>query len=431
MTVPPIVYGLPVDDPELPAFRLVEQQFAVPQAIDVALTLEKEWRRLRDAVRLTPGDEIAVAVGSRGIDRLGEIVSGVVDRLDKAGCQPFIVPAMGSHGGASAEGQRAVLAELGITEERVGAPIRATMEVVQVGEVEGLPLVVDRLAQAASGIVLINRIKPHTDFAGPSGSGLLKMLCIGLGKQAGADLYHRAALEQDLGELIARCGRELLETLPVIFGAAILENQAHRVCDLRLVSAREIEAVELVMQPAARALLPGLPLDEIDLLIVNEMGKDISGAGLDPNVIGRSIGTWSAQRTRPRISRIFVRALTPSSHGNAAGLGFVDVTTARLVEAVDLEATAMNAVTGCVPEDVRLPLTLPTEREAVAVALATIRQRDVDDLRIVQIANTSEVTQLLVSQGCLPVLGDREGMKIGTDSLRIEFDAEGNMLSPL
>ena len=237
MTVPPIVYGLPVDDPELPAFRLVEQQFAVPQAIDVALTLEKEWRRLRDAVRLTPGDEIAVAVGSRGIDRLGEIVSGVVDRLHKAGCRPFIVPAMGSHGGASAEGQRAVLAELGITEERVGAPIRATMEVVQVGEVEGLPLVVDRLAQAASGIVLINRIKPHTDFAGPSGSGLLKMLCIGLGKQVGADLYHRAALEQDLGELIARCGRELLETLPVIFGAAIVENQDHRVCDLRLVPA--------------------------------------------------------------------------------------------------------------------------------------------------------------------------------------------------
>ena len=165
------------------------------------------------------------------------------------------------------------------------------------------------------------------------------------------------------------------------------------------------------MQPAARALLPGLPLDEIDLLIVNEMGKDISGAGLDPNVIGRSIGTWSVQRTRPRISRIFVRALTPSSHGNAAGLGFVDVATARLVEAVDLEATAMNAVTGCVPEDVRLPLTLPTERDAVAVALATIRQRDVDDLRIVQIANTSEVTQLLVSQGCLPVLGEREGIE--------------------
>jgi len=431
VTVPPIVHSLRADHVELPAFKLVEQRFVVPPAIDVAMTLETEWRRLRDSVRLTPGDEIAVAVGSRGIDCLSEIVRSIVRKLHDAGCRPFIVPAMGSHGGATAEGQLAVLAARGISEERVGAPIRASMDVVQVGEVDGTPLCVDRLAQAAQGIVLVNRIKPHTDFAGPMGSGLLKMLCVGLGKRVGADLYHRAALVRDLGEIIASCGRELLRTLPVIFGIAVVENQDHRVCNLQLVPAREIELVELVLQPEARALLPGLPLDDIDLLIVDEMGKDISGAGLDPNVIGRTIGAWSARRTRPRIARIFVRGLTRATHGNACGLGYVDVATSRLVEAIDLEATAVNAVTSCMPEDVRLPLTLPTERDAVAAALATIRPHAVDDLRIVQIANTSEVTRLLVSQGCLPALEEREDIEIGADSLRLEFDARGNLLSPL
>jgi hypothetical protein len=431
MTVPPIVHGLSVDYVELPPFRLVEQRFAVPAAIDVAATLKGEWRRLREVVRLAPGDEIAVAVGSRGIDRLNEIVRFVVRNLREAGCSPFIVPAMGSHGAASATGQVAVLAALGITEEGVGAPIRATMDVVRVGESDGLPLFVDRLAQAAAGIVLINRIKPHTDFAGPAGSGLLKMLCVGLGNQAGADLYHRAALAQDFGELIARSGRELLQTLPVIFGAAVVENQDHRVCDLRLVPVEEIELVEGQLQVAARALLPGLPVDEIDLLIVDEMGKEISGSGLDPNVIGRTIGTWSVRRTRPKISRIFVRGLTPASHGNAAGLGFVDVAAPRLVEAVDLETTAMNAVTSCLPEDMRLPLTLPSEHDAVATALATIRPHEIADLRIVQIVNTSEVTRLLVSQGCLPALEGRDDIEIGSDILRLEFDAEGTLLSPL
>ena len=324
-----------------------------------------------------------------------------------------------------------MLAELGVTEERVGAPIRATMEVVRVGEAEGLPLFVNRLAQEAAGIVLINRIKPHTDFAGPAGSGLLKMLCVGLGNQVGADLYHKAALARDLGELITSCGRELLATLPVIFGVAVIENQDHRVCDVRLVPAREIELVELLLQGEARALLPGLPVDEIDLLVVDEMGKDISGAGLDPNVIGRTVGAWSVPRTTPRIARIFVRALTPASHGNACGLAYVDVTTARLVEAIDLEVTAVNAITSCMPEDVRIPLTVPTERDAVAVALATIRPREVADLRIVQIVNTSEVSRLLVSQGCLSSLEGRDDIEIAADSLKLRFDPAGNLMSPL
>lgn len=427
----PVVQSLSVDHVELPAFRLVEQQFAVPPAIDVESALQREWRRLRDSVRLDPGADIAVAVGSRGIDRLEETVRLVLQELLDAGCRPFIVPAMGSHGGATAEGQLEVLASLGITEASMGVPLRATMDVIKVGEVAGTPLFVDRCVHEADGIVLINRVKPHTDFAGLMGSGLLKMLCVGLGNQVGADAYHRAALTDDLGEIIQRCGRELLRTLPVTFGAAVVENQDHRVCELRLIPAREIELVELLLQAQARALLPGLPLDDIDLLIVDEMGKNISGAGLDPNVIGRTIGRWSVQRTRPRIARILVRGLTAGSHGNASGLGFVDVATPHLIQAIDLDTTAVNAVTACMPEDARLPLTLPTERDAVAAALATVRPHSLEDVRIVHIANTSEVGRLLVSEGCLTALEGRERLEIGATRLWLEFDAQGNIVTPL
>jgi Lactate racemase N-terminal domain len=427
----PVVQSLSVDHVDLPAFRLVEQQFAVPPAIDVESALQREWRRLRDSVRLDPGADIAVAVGSRGIDRLQETVRLVLRELLDAGCRPFIVPAMGSHGGATAEGQLEVLASLGITEASMGVPLRATMDVIKVGEVAGTPLFVDRCVHEADGIVLINRVKPHTDFAGLMGSGLLKMLCVGLGNQVGADAYHRAALTDDLGEIIQRCGRELLRTLPVTFGAAVVENQDHRVCELRLIPAREIELVELLLQTQARALLPGLPLDDIDLLIVEEMGKNISGAGLDPNVIGRTIGRWSVQRTRPRIARILVRGLTAGSHGNASGLGFVDVATPRLIQAIDLDTTAVNAVTACMPEDARLPLTLPTERDAVAAALATVRPHGLEDVRIVHIANTSEVGRLLVSEGCLTALEGREGLEIGATRFWLEFDAQGNIVTPL
>ena len=427
----PVVQSLSVDHVDLPAFRLVEQQFAVPPAIDVESALQREWRRLRDSVRLDPGADIAVAVGSRGIDRLQETVRLVLRELLDAGCRPFITPAMGSHGGATAEGQLEVLASLGITEASMGVPLRATMDVIKVGEVAGTPLFVDRCVHEADGIVLINRVKPHTDFAGLMGSGLLKMLCVGLGNQVGADAYHRAALTDDLGEIIQRCGRELLRTLPVTFGAAVVENQDHRVCELRLIPAREIELVELLLQTQARALLPGLPLDDIDLLIVEEMGKNISGAGLDPNVIGRTIGRWSVQRTRPRIARILVRGLTAGSHGNASGLGFVDVATPRLIQAIDLDTTAVNAVTACMPEDARLPLTLPTERDAVAAALATVRPHGLEDVRIVHIANTSEVGRLLVSEGCLTALEGRERLEIGATRLWLEFDAQGNIVTPL
>jgi hypothetical protein len=410
----------------------VRQRFDVPSAIDdVPGAVREAWSALEIGERRALKGEVAVAVGSRGIDRIDEIVAAVVDQLKKAGCRPFIVPAMGSHGGGTAEGQVAVLESLGISQARSGAPIRASMDVAQLGSAAGVPLYVDRTVLDADGIVLVNRVKPHTDFAGPLGSGLLKMLCVGLGKQVGAELYHRAAMNVDLGELIRVCGHALLDALPVHLGVAILENQEHRVCDLSILPGERIEERELQLQEQARRLLPTLPLDEIDLLIVNEMGKDISGAGMDPNVTGRTVGAWSVQRASPSILRIFARALSPASHGNACGLGYVDVATPRLIEAIDLEATALNAVTSYAPEDARLPLTVPTERDAIAVALATVGPHTADDVRIVQIRNTSSLRQFLVSEGCLPALRGRENIDIDEERLEFGFDSRGRLISPL
>lgn len=428
-TVAPVVHSLHRGELRLPPVRLVHRRFAVPPAVDVAAEVSAQWRRLAPRLRLPAGARIAVAVGSRGIDGLAAAVAAVVAGLRAADYDPFIVPAMGSHGGATADGQAAVLAALGITPQTVGAPVRATMEVVALGQVDGIPLYLDRLAAEADGIVPVNRVKPHTDFAGPMGSGLLKMLCIGLGNRDGADQWHRAGVARDLGELIRLGGGAVLGRVHVPFGVAIVENQEHRACEVRLLPGAELEAGELALQETARALLPGLPLDDIDLLIVDEMGKDVSGAGLDPNVIGRSLGPWQVKRTRPRITRIFVRDLTPASEGNACGLGFVDVTTPRLIAKVDLEVTAVNAITACFPEDVRLPLTLPTDRDAIAAALATLRPYTQNDLRLVHIRNTLAVERLVVSQGCLTALPD--DVIIGGEALSLRFDARGHLLSPL
>ena len=431
MIVAPVVRALRHGDVELPQVRVVRQLFRVPPPVDVAAQVAHQWRRLESRIKPPAGAQISVAVGSRGIDGLVPTVRAVVGELRSAGCEPFIVPAMGSHGGATASGQTAVLAGLGITSEAVGAPVRATMDVVAMGVVGGIPLCLDRLAAESDGIVLVNRVKPHTDFAGPMGSGLLKMLCIGLGNQEGADRLHREGVARDLGGVVREAAIALLQRVPVLFGVAILENQQHRACEVRLVPGPDIESAELELHDVARELLPGLPLDDIDLLIIDEMGKDISGAGLDPNVIGRSLGPWQVKRDRPRITRIFVRDLTPASEGNACGLGFIDVTTPQLIEKVDLEVTAVNAITACFPEDMRLPLTLPTDRDAIGAMLDTLRPFTVKDLRLAHIRSTLAVERLVVSEGCLPALEGRPELVIEEEPLLLGFDEAGGLVSPL
>ena len=396
----------------LPEMKMLHQQLSVLPAVDVLKEIEREWAELKDRIEFPSKGSVAIAVGSRGISNLAEVVRAVVKKLKKAGCEPFIVPAMGSHGGATAEGQTEVLRARGITEETVGAPVRATMEVTPMGEIDGIPLFMNRVAHEADGIVLINRIKPHTNFVGPTESGLIKMIAIGLGNQIGAEHYHRLSVVRDQYEIISSAGRELLKRCRVLFGVGLVENQNHETGVVKMARAEEIESMEVELLKKARACLATLPLDEIDLLIIDEMGKEISGEGIDPNVVGRDVCAYGAERPWPKITRIFVRDLTEASEGSAVGIGQADFTTQRLVDKIDFEVTAINCLTACCPEAGKLPLTYPSDREAIAAALVTLRPYGLDDLRIVYIKNTLELASLMVSKGCLRDLQGKSNLTI-------------------
>ncbi len=418
------------DGVELPLMHAVRQRFAALPEIDALATLAAGWPRAAGRLaELAPGARVAVAVGSRGITDIVPVVRDVIARLRAAGCAPFVVPAMGSHGGATAEGQAEVLRTLGITEAAVGAPLRATMDVVPLGDAHGIPLYLDRYAREADGVVLINRVKPHTDFVGPIESGLMKQLVIGLGKQVGAEHYHRLGVARGLEETIPAAARALLRRVDVLFGVALVENEVHRTAALEVVTPDELEEVERGLLELARRHLPGLPVDDVDLLVVDEMGKDISGNGLDPNVVGKAAPAYSAPRARPRVSRIFVRDLTAATEGNAAGLGVTDAITLRLLEKIDHGATAVNAFTSCAPEDARIPAVFACDRDAVVSLLTTIRPASAADLRLVWIRNTLALSELWVSAGCLARL---PGAAVSVDETprALPFDARGDLLSP-
>lgn len=418
-------------DAALPPLHLVEQRFAVPPAVDPPVEIHRQWGDICSRIDLPEGAAVAVAVGSRGIRGLPVIVRAVVAHLRDQGYRPFIVPAMGSHGNATADGQQGVLADLGITEAAVGAAVHSSLDVVSLGEADGLPLYMDRIAAEADGVVLVNRVKQHTDFVGRFESGLMKMLVIGLGNHVGAASCHREALTRGLGDIIETVGHALLRKTRVLFGVAIVENQRHETCELRLISAARWGLVEPDMLDRARSLLPRLPLDDIDVLLVDEMGKDVSGAGMDPNVTARSAGCWVARRESPRITRTVVRMLTPAAEGNASGLGSVDIAPRRLIDQVDMAATATNALTSCAPEDCKLPLTVATDRDALLAALATLRPHTVDDLRLVHIRNTLALERLEVSPGCLPRLRRDAELAVARESTPLAFDEEGALLSRL
>lgn len=420
-----------IPDLKLPKMRMVHQHFDVPPPVDVLAEVDREWSRLKDRLDLVPGMSVAVGVGSRGITNLATVVRALVAKLKEAGCEPFITPAMGSHGGATVEGQIEVLAIRGITEQSVGAPVRATMDVVSMGEVDGIPLFLDRLAHEADGIVLINRIKPHTNFIGPTESGLIKMIAIGMGNQIGAEHYHRLSLVRDQYHIISTAGKELIKRCPLLCGVGLVENQEHETAIVKIASADEIKAVETELCTKARSYMPGLPLEEIDLLIVDEMGKDISGEGIDPNVVGRDVCSYGAKRPLPKITRIFVRDLTEDTEGSALGIGQADFTIQRLVDKIDFQVTAINCLTACCPESGRIPLAYPNDQEAIAAALMTLRPCTLEDVRIVHIKNTLELKRLLVSRGCLAKLEGNPDIDIEDKDLELKFDKEGNLISLL
>ncbi len=417
-------------DLRLPPMLKIRQRFQVPPAIDPAQAVEREFAALKEGLSLPPGAKVAVGVGSRGISGLATVVREVVECLRSLGAEPFILPAMGSHGGATAQGQIEVLAHRGITEEACGAPLRATMEVVSLGHTAcGIPLFSNRLAQEADGLVLINRVKPHTNFIGPTESGILKMMSIGLGNQAGAEHYHRLSLVRPQYEILSIAGREAMRRSRFLFGVALVENQRHQLCNLCLAGPERMEAMEAELMLQARALLPKLPMEQVDLLIVEEMGKDISGTGIDPNVVGRDVCAYGAVRPSPRIARIHVRSLTEHSAGSAVGIGQADFTLRRLAAKIDQPVTIINCLTACGPELGKLPLTFDTDLDAIAAALMSIRPCTPQDLGLVYIKNTLDLEELYVSAAYKPALAQNPAVEIAAEGLALEFD-QGLLVSP-
>ncbi|MDR7494775.1 MAG: lactate racemase domain-containing protein [Armatimonadota bacterium] len=372
------------------------------------------------------GKRIAVTAGSRGIRGIADILARVVARLKAVGAQPVVVAAMGSHGGATAEGQQRLLARLGITEAAVGAPILAEMDVVELGRTaEGLVAYCDRRAAECDGILVVNRIKPHTGFAEPIGSGLLKMLAVGLGKAPGAAQIHRqgpAGMAQAIEEIAA----VFLASGKVLGGLAIIENAYDETADVVAVPPGEMATWERELFRRAKALMPRLPVDEADVLIVNEMGKNFSGTGMDVNIIGRWRLPGMPDPSVPRFSRIVVLRLSPESEGNAQGVGLADVVTRRLVDAIDPVTTYTNTITSTFLERGFIPITMPTDRDAIGAALASLALPDPGQARIVRIRNTLHLDRLWVSEAVLPALAGRPDVTVGAP-VPLQFAADGTL----
>ena len=399
--------------------------------LDIRAALQKEFAPILP--RLKKGATVAIGAGSRGISNIAEIVRAVVEILRGAGAKPFIFPAMGSHGGATPEGQTEVLASYGITESSMGAPIRAAMEVREIGIAEcGARVFGSVAALEADHIILVNRIKPHTDFFGSLGSGLVKMSVIGLGKKIGAESMHGAASRLGHERVIRGMARVALTKAPVLCGVAILEDQRHQTAAIEVIPAQEIEARERPLLERARELMPRLPFEEIDLLIVDRIGKNISGAGLDPNVIGRGVNGYLSSlaregRSAPFIRRIFVRDLTPETHGNGIGIGMADITTARLVKGIDLRITYTNALTALTPQGAKIPIYFETDRECIERSLASLAIEDTLAARVVRISDTLNLQTMEISQSLGGELHD--GLIIESAFEGMRFDANGNLTS--
>ncbi len=408
----------------------IKQHFETNPIKNIGSAVRQELERLRLREIIFPGQSVCITAGSRGIANIQAVLAEVVDVIRGLGAKPFIVPAMGSHGGATAEGQRRVLEHYGITEEKVNAPIISSLQVVEVGSTpDGIPVFVDRNAWEADHIVVVNRVKPHTDFHAEIESGLIKMLAIGLGKQKGAERYHKAIVRLGHIRVLLDVARLVLDKCSVAFGLGIVENQLDETQIIRAAPAHEIEQMERELLVQAKQLFPRLPVEEIDLLIVDNMGKDISGTGMDQNVIGRSTVAYHRPSDKPRIMRIFVRDLTQESDGNAVGLGNADFTTTRLVDRIDRQATYMNCLTSNAPEIVRIPPFFDTDQEAIEAALRTIGDVKPSDARVVHISDTAHLENMNISLSLLPEVKRMDSISIMGEPFPMTFDQKGNLTS--
>jgi hypothetical protein len=376
------------------------------------------------------GRRIAVSVGSRGIASLPEIVRAVCDWLEAQGALPFVFPAMGSHGGATPEGQREILAEYGVTRENIGVEIRSSMETVSLGHApEGFQAYMDRNAWESDGIVVLNRIKPHTDFSGRTESGLLKMIAVGMGKEDGARETHRWGWKFGFERVIHSMSAISLATGKILCGLGVIENEFHQICAVRASRAEAMAATEEETLRLARTLVPRIPFMKLHLLIVDELGKNISGTGMDTKVIGR--GTEIRPGESPEIDMIYLRDLTHQSGGNAVGMGLADLMHDRLFQKIDFQKTYLNSSVALNPVPSKMPIHLPSDRSALDLAFGHLGWPEVNEQRVVWVRNTLALDRLAISSALAREAAGLPGWRIVPGAIEPQFDSEGNLSSEL
>jgi hypothetical protein len=412
-----------------PRFVRLRQNFPRPRVENIPAAVRAALEPLRLGNTIKAGQSVALTAGSRGIANIPVILKSVVQHLRDLGARPYLVPAMGSHGGGTAEGQVKVLESYGITEDFVGAPIRASMEVISLGNTpEGWPVYLDKLASEANHIGVVARVKPHTSYHGPVESGLMKMMMIGLGKHVGAAWYHRVLLEQPYDPVVRAVGRHMRAKAPIAFGLPVVENGFDETALIEGVLPADFEPVEEKLLVKAKEWLARLPFQTADLLIIDEIGKEISGSGMDTNVVGRKRAFKTQPPAgQPEMRFIFIRGLSAHTHGNAAGLGFADFTTSRLVKKMNYRATVINCVTSGYPEGANLPVHYDTDREVLNAALSINGTRSPEQARIIHIRNTMMLEEVEVSEPCLKELPRATDFEIVRGPYDLSFDADGNL----
>lgn len=412
---------------DIPVPRMVKirQKFDATALENPLLTLEEELKKPGIIEQIKPGQEVAICVGSRGIANLAGFTKTAVQVLRGAGANPFIVPTMGSHGGATAEGQANVLAHLGITEETVGAPIRSSMEVVKVDELpNGLPVYVDKFLLNADAIIVINRVKPHTAFRGHVESGIMKMISIGLGKQKGAEACHQLGFKH-MAENVPAMAKAMINKLPPLIGVAVVENAFDETCMVEAIPSDLIEERETELLKIAKARLAKIYFDQIDVLVVDYIGKNISGDGADPNITGRYPTPYAYGG--PDVSKMVVLNLTPETEGNANGVGTADFTTQRVIDAMDREITYANGLTSTVCSPTKIATTLKNDLYAIKAAVKTSNILNFEQCRLVRIKDTLHVGEIEISEAMLEEAKNNPNIEILSEPYELEFNEIGNL----
>ncbi len=414
---------------KLPKMYRLRQRFDENKIANLEETVKAALGKLSLAA-IKPGQRVAITGGSRGIANIADILKTVVDFVKSFDAQPFIFPAMGSHGGATAEGQVAVLEQLGVTESYLEAPILSSMEATEIARTEdGVPVFVDKNALAADHIVVVNRIKSHTKFKAPIESGLMKMMAIGMGKLKGAEFYHKAAIQYSFPKIITDAARLVIRKTPVLCAVGIVENAYGRTALISALEPDDIEGREKELLLLSKKMMAKLPFADIDLLIVDEMGKDISGVGIDPNVTGRNRDLLGVFDHPVQVKRLFVRDLTAKSKGNAVGIGLTDITTRRLVDKIDYAATYKNCITGISLEKAAVPMHFDTDREAIEVGLGSIGLTPPERSKIVRIKNTNCLEVVEVSEAFAAEIKKRSDLEIIAEPQPMVFNSDNNLLN--